>query len=271
MKEAGVKIIYSIPGLKVHAKVALVKRKKDKRTKYYGLFATGNFNESTARFYTDHILMTANKEMLRELELLFIYLAKRQKPDALDIRFKHLLVAQFNLLERFLGLIEREIQHAKQGSNAAITIKLNNLEEKILIDKLYEASNAGVKINLLIRSICKLVPGVKDMSENITVIRIVDRYLEHGRIFWFNNNGNDEMYAGSADWMNRNIYRRIEVCFPVYDEVIRNELKEMISVQLKDNVQAVSIDEKLNNVPIRNGIERTRSQEVIYQTMKNHE
>jgi polyphosphate kinase len=274
MKEAGVKIIYSIPGLKVHAKVALVKKKKDKRTKYFGLLATGNFNESTARFYTDHILMTANKEMLRELELLFIYLAKRKKPDTdndNDIQFKHLLVAQFNLQQRFLELIDREIGHAAQGLKAVITIKLNNLEEQVLIDKLYQASNAGVKINLLVRSICRLIPGIKDMSENITIKRIVDRYLEHGRLFWFHNNGNEEIYTGSADWMNRNIYRRIEVCFPVYDEIIKKELKEILTLQLKDNAQAVWIDEKLNNIVVANGEEKIRSQESIYQLLRHHD
>jgi polyphosphate kinase len=272
MKEAGVKIIYSIPGLKVHAKVALVKKKKDKRSKYYGLLATGNFNESTARFYTDHILMTVNKEMLRELELLFIYLARRKIPDSShDIEFKHLLVAQFNLQQRFFELIDREIESANKGLRAGITIKLNNLEEKLLIEKLYEASNAGVKINLLARSICKLIPGVKGISENITIKRIVDRYLEHGRIFWFCNNGHDELYAGSADWMNRNIYRRIEVCFPVYDEIIKKELKEMILLQMKDNVQSVCIDEQLNNIPAINNEGKIRSQEAIYQMIRDHE
>jgi polyphosphate kinase len=216
--------------------------------------------------------MTANKEMLRELELLFIYLAKRKKPDTNhDIEFKHLLVAQFNLQQRFLEMIDREIGFARQGLKAAVTIKLNNLEEKVLINKLYEASNAGVKISLLARSICKLVPGVKGMSENITIKRIVDRYLEHGRLFWFHNNGDEEIYAGSADWMNRNIYRRIEVCFPVYDDVIKKELKEMIALQLKDTAQAVSVDEKLSNVPASNGGEKIRSQEVIYQMMKHYE
>jgi polyphosphate kinase len=272
MKEAGVKIIYSIPGLKVHAKVALVKKKKGIRTKYYGLLATGNFNESTARFYTDHILMTAHKEMLRELELLFIYLAKRKKPDSnTDIEFKHLLVAQFNLQSSFLKLIQREIDNAKKGLKAEITIKLNNLEEKVMISKLYEASSAGVKINLLVRGICRLVPGIKEISDNISIRRIVDRYLEHGRIFWFHNNGNEEFYAGSADWMNRNIYRRIEVCFPVHDEIIKKEIKEMLLVQLKDNLQAVETDDKLNNVSINNNGEKIRSQEFIYKMIKQHE
>lgn len=272
MKEAGVRIIYSIPGLKVHAKVALVKKKKDKRTKYYGLLATGNFNESTARFYTDHILMTANKEMLRELELLFIYLAKRKKSARHhDIAFKHLLVAQFNLQQRFFEMIDREIRFAQQGLKAVITIKLNNLEEKLLINKLYEASNAGVTINLLIRGICRIIPGVTGMSENITAKRIVDRYLEHGRLFWFHNNGQEEMYAGSADWMNRNIYRRIEVCFPIYDEAIKKELQEIITIQLKDTVAAVNITEQSNDAIVATAEEKIRSQEIIYQMLKRHE
>jgi polyphosphate kinase len=272
MKEAGVKIIYSIPGLKVHAKVALVKKRKGNRTLYYGLLATGNFNESTARFYTDHILMTANKEMLRELELLFIYLAKRKKPETSgDIEFNHLLIAQFNLQQRFLQLIDREIEAARKGQPARIVIKLNNLEEEVLIDKLYEASQAGVSINLLVRSICRIIPGVKGLSDNISVKRIVDRYLEHGRIFWFHHNGRDEIYAGSADWMNRNIYRRIEVCFPVYDEQVKNELKEILSLQLADTVQAVWIDPALNNQPFANVDKPTRSQEAIWQLLNNHE
>src|SRR6202012_6074798 len=199
MKAAGVNIVYSITALKVHAKVALVKRRETNRVKYYGLLATGNFNESTAAFYTDHILMTANGAMLREMELLFLFLAKREKPLSPDvIRFEHLLVAQFNLQDRFIELIDREIANANSGQPASIVIKLNNLEERVLIDKLYEASQAGVKIELIVRSICCLIPGVKGMSENITIRRIVDRYLEHGRVFIFSNNGSPEVFLGSA-------------------------------------------------------------------------
>lgn len=269
MKAAGVKIIYSIPGLKVHAKIALVKKKKGSRITYYGLLATGNFNESTARFYTDHILLTTHKEMMRELELLFIWLAKRKRPDEENmISFQHLLVAQFNLQQAFLEKIDREIEHAKNGRPALITIKLNNLEEKVLIDKLYEASNAGVEIRLLARSICRLVPGVKGQSENIRIKRIVDRYLEHGRVIIFQNNGQEEIYAGSADWMNRNIYRRIEVCFPVHHESIKKELKQIINLQWKDNVQAVWIDEKLNNQPVQINDRPHRSQFEIFSLLK---
>ncbi|MBC6112061.1 polyphosphate kinase 1 [Pedobacter fastidiosus] len=270
MKAVGVEIIYSVTALKVHAKVALVKRKIGNRTRNVGLFATGNFNESTAAFYTDHILMTANKEMLREVELLFIFLRKREKPTSPDlIKFKHLLVAQFNLQQAFLNLIDREIDHAKMGKPASITIKMNNLEEKVLINKLYEASEAGVKIDMIVRSICRLIPGVAGMSENIKITRIVDRYLEHGRIFVFHNLGKEEVYLGSADWMNRNIYRRIEVCFPIYDQKIKAEILDILNLQKQDNVQAVIINEHMNNIPVEMGKVQIESQKEIYQYLKN--
>jgi len=269
MKEAGVEIIYSDKALKVHAKVALVKRLVNGRVKYSGLLATGNFNESTAAFYTDHILMTANPLILREMELLFVFLAKKAKTsDGYPIDFKHLLVAQFNLQRRFIELIDREIANVKRGLAAAITIKLNNLEERILISKLYEASQAGVKISLIVRSICCIIPGVKGMSENITVHRIVDRYLEHGRIFIFNNNNTPEVFLGSADWMNRNIYRRIEVCFPVYDQQIRREIIAIIELQLKDNVQAVNLNDQLQNVEIERHEPLIQSQRAIYERLQ---
>jgi polyphosphate kinase len=270
MKAAGVNIVYSITALKVHAKVALVKRKEGNRVKYYGLLATGNFNESTAAFYTDHILMTANSSILREIELLFVFLAKREKPSSPGmIRFEHLLVAQFNLQERFMGLIDREIANANKGLPASIIIKLNNLEEKKLIDKLYEASQAGVKISLIVRSICGLIPGVKVMSENVTIIRIVDRYLEHGRAFIFHNNDDPEVYLGSADWMNRNIYRRIEVCFPIYDEQLKTEITTIISLQLQDTVQTVMLNNQLENIQIQTTDEPIQSQQKIYEYLVN--
>ncbi|WP_186462375.1 polyphosphate kinase 1 [Pedobacter suwonensis] len=270
MKDAGVDIIYSVTALKVHAKVALVKRQIGNRMRYAGLFATGNFNESTAAFYTDHILMTANKEMLREVELLFIFLAKRVKPSSPDqIKFNHLLVAQFNLQQVFLNLIDREIEHARQGKPSGITIKMNNLEEKVLINKLYEASSTGVKIDMIVRSICRLIPGVAGMSENIKVTRIVDRYLEHGRVFIFNNLGKNDVYLGSADWMNRNIYRRIEVCFPVYNEQIKKEIMDIIEIQKQDNVQAVCIAENMDNIPVQADQKLVSSQYAIYEFLKN--
>jgi polyphosphate kinase len=266
MKAAGVQIIESIPGLKVHAKIALVKRKVHGKVMLLGLLATGNFNENTAKYYTDHVLMTSQKHMLREVERLFVFLRKRKKhPAENTLHFKHLLVGQFNLQSRFLTLIDREIYNAKKGLPASITIKLNNIEEKILIAKLYEASQAGVRITMIVRSICCLIPGLTGMSENISVKRIVDRYLEHGRIFIFNNNNNPEIFLGSADWMNRNIYRRIEVCFPLYESDLKSQIVKIINLQIQDNTQAVVLNQDCENVEIKTDLESglVRSQQVI--------
>jgi len=264
MKAAGVKIAYSTNKFKVHAKIALVKR-DNTAYPFLGLLATGNLNETTARFYTDHILLTAFQPMLEEMHTLFLLLQRQKKPKADDaIPFNHLLVAQFNLQSTFLNLIDREIAYAQNGLPASITIKVNNLEEEVLINKLYEASNAGVIIRLIVRSICRIVPGVAGLSENISVRRIVDRYLEHGRVFIFHNDGHEAVFLGSADWMNRNIYRRIEVCFPVYDEVAREELKHLIELQLADTSQAVTINDQLENILFATDEHSIRSQEAIY-------
>ncbi|WP_246230272.1 phospholipase D-like domain-containing protein [Mucilaginibacter humi] len=162
-------------------------------------------------------------------------------------------------------MIDREITHAQNSYPASIIIKLNNLEESKLIAKLYDASQAGVKVQLIVRSICRLIPGVKGMSENITIKRIVDRYLEHGRVFIFDNNGKPEVYMGSADWMNRNVYHRIEVCFPVYDEQIKAEITDIINLQLADNVQAVMLNNHIENVPVKTTKPTIRSQYEVYQ------
>jgi polyphosphate kinase len=263
MKAAGIKVIYSIPGLKVHAKIALIKRKHEQYP-LLGLLATGNLNESTAKFYTDHILLTSKAGLLTELEMLFEFLSQQKKKQIKrEIEFRHLLVSQFNLQKKFLSLIDNEIANAKKGLPASITIKLNNLEEKVLINRLYEASEAGVEINLIVRSVCCLVPGINGMSDNILVKRIVDRYLEHGRIFIFNNNGNNLVFMGSSDWMNRNIYRRIEVCFPVYDEELKSIVKDIVDIQLRDNVQAVVLNHNIENTFISADGIPVRSQKEI--------
>ncbi len=271
MKEAGVKIIYSIPGFKVHAKMALVKRRESGRFKYYGLLSSGNFNENTSLLYTDHALLTTHPGIVSEMELLFIFFSFRVQPKKYQLlNFEHLLVAQFNLQKRFLQLTDQEIAFAKEGKKAAITIKLNGLEDKVLIAKLYEASNAGVQIQLIVRSICCLIPGVAGMSENITVTRIVDRYLEHGRVFIFNNNDSPLVFSGSSDWMNKSMYRRIEVCYPVYDEMVKQELMRLIAIQLTDNEKAVVLNQQMQNVSIKpvNGQPVVRSQEAIYNLLK---
>ncbi len=264
MKEAGVKIIYSSNNIKVHAKVALIKRNHSTHP-YLGLLATGNLNEGTARYYTDHILLTANYPLLQELKMLFDFLATKQKPDQTDrLNFKHLVVSQFNLQKRFLDLIASEIKNAKAGLPAGITIKLNNLEEEKLIKALYKASEAGVKVNMIVRGICCLKPGLPGVSEHIKVKRIVDRYLEHGRVFRFENGGNPLVFMGSSDWMIRNIYRRIEVCFPVYQPNLKNQLMDILDIQFGDNVQAVWINAEGGNMPVVSEGKPIRSQEEIY-------
>lgn len=273
MKAAGIKIIYSIPGMKVHAKMAFIKKKRGKRTSYYGLLATGNLNETTARFYTDQILFTTDKEILREMELLFLFLRKRERPVAKDRRlhFSQLMVSQFNLRTRLGELIGFETRQAAAGKPASIILKLNNLEEKKLIEALYQASRAGVKISLIIRGICCLVPGVEGMSENITVRRVVGRYLEHGRIYLFHHGGAEKVFLASADWMERNIYRRIEVCFPVLNPKHASTLKEILRCQLADNRQAVWVDAEQQNRPVSVPGRAISSQDEIYQKFKQYE
>ncbi len=271
MKANGIRIIYSSNSLKVHAKIALVRR-KHATVPLLGLMATGNLNENTARFYTDHILMTAYQPMLKEMESLFSFLAKRKRSGQQEVMIlEHLLIAQFNLQQRFLQLIQQEIDHAQKGLPARIIIKMNNLEEEVLIRKLYEASNAGVQIELIVRGICRLVPGIEGQSEHIKVRRIVDRYLEHGRIFIFHNNGEEKIFLGSADWMNRNIYRRIEVCFPLYDPQLKQQMLDIIDLQLKDNTQAVWVDTSMSNTAVSDSGEPVRSQEAIYHYLQSTE
>lgn len=271
MKAAGIRIINSIPRLKVHAKVALVKRWENKAWQNYSFMATGNFNESTGRFYTDHVFFSANKEFSLELEWLFDYLQSRKQPaDYMKIPFKHLLVSQFNMIKRFNQLIDREIENAKAGKPAEIIIKLNNLQEREMIRRLYKASEAGVKISMLVRSICCLAPGLKKQSENITVHRIIDRYLEHARVFVFHNDGQPEYFMGSADWMNRNLHSRIEVVFPVYEPALCKEIHDILRIQLNDTSKAVEFTAALQNKKFNNAYQPgPPAQETIYNYVKS--
>jgi polyphosphate kinase len=251
MKEAGVKIINSIPGLKVHAKIALVKRFEQDKMQHYSLLATGNFNEATGRFYTDHVFFTTKKEFSDELQQLFLYLQSRLQPDEVSkLKLKYLLISQFNMIKRFSNMIDREIDNAKAGLPARIIIKVNNLQEREMVEKLYEASRAGVKIDLIVRSICCVAPGIEKQSEHITVRRIVDRYLEHARVFMFYNNGDPEYYMGSADWMSRNLRSRIEVVFPVEDDKLKEELSRILDFQMNDTLKAVFVRADLTNEKI---------------------
>lgn len=263
MRAAGIRIIESLPGLKVHAKLALVVRQTGSAKELIGLFATGNFNENTAKYYTDHVLFTANEKLLKESETLFQFLKSKRQPDGFSKKFQELLVGKFNLQQRFIELIDREVTNHSNGLPSGIIIKLNNLEDKVLIGKLYEASSKGVKIRLLIRGICCLVPGIDSVSENIQVTRIIDRYLEHGRIFVFENGGQKEIWMGSADWMNRNLYRRIEVCFPVYLPQHKAELLDFLTFQLSDTAKAVELGSDGTNIPVEKKGKVVRSQMAI--------
>lgn len=255
MKEVGITIHYSLPGLKVHAKVALIV-KKDKK---YGFFGTGNLNEKTSEIYSDFGLLSDNQEMCNELQSVFNFLLTNEKPE----RFNHLIVSQFNAHERFLGMIDREIQNVKEGKKGLIIIKVNNLQEKILIKKVYEAAEAGVEVRMLIRSICCLVP-----NDNIRVKRIVGRFLEHARAFYFYNDGKDEMYLGSSDWMNRSIYRRVEVSFPVYDEKLKGLLKQILDLHWEDDIKGVWLNPIIENIRPKR-INNVQAQMDSYELLKN--
>ncbi|MDP9076495.1 MAG: polyphosphate kinase 1 [Bacteroidota bacterium] len=264
MEKAGIEISYSLPDIKVHAKTALITRIKDGKTKTYGFYGTGNFNERTAGIYSDIGLLTSNPLMNEELKDVFLYLYTGKQPAP----FNHLLVSQFNIIQRFKELINDEIKIAKNGGEGKIIIKLNNLEDSEMIDALYEASNAGVKIEMIVRSICRLRPGVPGLSENITLTRVIGRYLEHSRIFIFNNNNAPKVFLGSSDWMERNLRSRVEVVFPVYDEACKEEIFSFIKLQLAPYRKSGLIDQHLKSIPIAPGLAcGNDTQEAFYQLM----
>lgn len=274
MKEAGVRIIYSLPGIKVHSKTAVViKNKADGETVTYGLLSTGNFNETTAQFYTDHALFTSDESITSELLNLFHFLqeAKTQIVPSDIIRFNTLCVSRFNMIPCFEELIKREIAKAGKEKPALIRIKLNNLEEPHMIDLLYKASQAGVKIELIVRSICCLVPGMAGISENITVKRIVDRYLEHTRLFIFGTGADATVLMGSADWMIRNLRRRIEVIVPIKEEQCRRELTDYFELQWKDNDKAVILTPSMEQMQPGKSYTDVlhNAQDAIYQYLQN--
>lgn len=243
MQRAGVKVLYSLPGLKVHAKMCLISRTENGEIRNYGYLSTGNFNEFTARIYSDWGFFTADSRLTSEMEKVFDHLeGKKINPE-----FENLLVAQFNMRKVFTGLIDNEIEQAKQGKKASIILKLNSIQDEKIISKLYEASNAGVNISMIVRGVCCLKPGVKGLSENIEIISIIDRFLEHGRVFIFYNGGYEKVFVSSADWMKRNLSRRIETAFPIYDENIKQEIKDIIRIQFKDNTKARIMDKKQEN------------------------
>ncbi|MCB0685543.1 MAG: polyphosphate kinase 1 [Saprospiraceae bacterium] len=244
LEEAGVKVHYSFPGLKVHSKAAIIRRIENGKAVLYSYLSTGNFHELTAKIYSDLGLFTADTRLTGEIARIFSLLETRKVPEK---EFRHMLVGQFNLRSELVNMIKNEIENAKKGKPAKITLKLNSLQDQDMIDLLYEASQADVEIKLIVRGICCLVPGEPGLSDNISVISIVDRYLEHARIFMFHNDGEEKVYLSSADWMTRNLSYRIETAFPVYDPDVRKLIKNIIEVQLNDNVKARIIDKNGKN------------------------
>ena len=262
--EEGVKVIYGVPGLKVHAKLCLITRVKNDTTQRYAAIGTGNFNEDTARLYTDHLLLTSDKKITNEVYKAFNFFNVNYRKD----NYYHLVLSPFFLRNKLTLLIDNEIKNAKAGRKAFIYLKLNNLTDRDLINHLYEASNAGVNIKLIIRGMFSLVTGIKDQSENIEAIGIVDRFLEHTRFMIFCNGGNEECYISSADLMPRNIEHRIEVTCPVFDKNIRNELMQIFDIQWSDNVKARKLDSNLANKFVKTYEKTVNSQIEVYNLIK---
>jgi polyphosphate kinase len=267
MQQEGIELIFGIKGLKVHSKICVVDRIEDGKLKRYGVISTGNFNESTARIYTDVTLFTSHQQILKDVAKVFDFFDVNYRIH----RYKHLIVSPHYTRSKFYKLIDREILNAKTGRPAFIKLKMNSLSDYAMIDKLYDASNEGVKIQLQIRGICSLIPGVKNMSENIEAISIVDNFLEHSRVFIFCNNNEPEVFISSADFMTRNLDGRVEVTCPIYDEDIKKQLIETFDVGWKGNVKARFHSEKLDNkYRIRKENERIfRAQNETYNYYRN--
>ena len=261
LQAEGVKLIFGVPGLKVHSKICLIEREEGHEIKRYGFISTGNFNESTARIYTDYTLFTAYDPILKELNKVFDFFETTYKIN----KYKHLIVSPHYTKNAFMKLIDVEIANAILGKEAYIKIKMNSFTSYKMVDKLYEASRAGVKIQLIIRGICCLVPGIKGMSENIEAISIVDKFLEHTRLFAFANGGNPKIYISSADWMTRNLDYRVEVGCPIYDEDIKKELMDTFEICWKDNMKARVFNEKQDNAYRKTTVPRIRSQFATYE------
>ncbi len=265
-KEAGIRLVFGIRGLKVHSKICVVTREtENKAVEYFGFISTGNFNESTARVYTDHTLFTAHKGILLETHKVFDFLETTYRVR----KYKHLIVSPHYTESTFTRLIQQEIVNAKAGKEAYIRIKMNSFTSYKMIDKLYKASQEGVKIDLIIRGINCLIPGVKGMSENIRAISIVDKFLEHTRMFIFANGGDPKVYISSADWMTRNIENRVEVGVPIYQENLKSELMEVFDIYWNDNQKARVFSAKQDNAYRKNKKAPLRAQFALYDYYKN--
>tara|TARA_A100000171_G_scaffold53121_1_gene77175 strand:+ start:1729 stop:3822 length:2094 start_codon:yes stop_codon:yes gene_type:complete len=261
MQSEGVRLIFGVAGLKVHCKACLVERIEGDKLKRYAFVSTGNFNESTARIYTDYTLFTANQKICKEINKVFDFFEVNYKIK----KYRHLIVSPHYTRNTIYNLIESEIENHRLGLPSGIKLKLNSLSDFKMIDKLYEASRAGVKIQMIIRGICCLIPGVKGMSENIEVISIIDKFLEHPRLYIFENGGEQKMYISSADFMGRNLDNRVEISCPIYDEDIKAEINDTFSICWNDNVKARVISKKQDNAYRKNKKEKIRSQFKTYE------
>jgi len=268
LTEAGVHVVFGVPGLKIHSKLCLITRKEGHDLVRYAHIGTGNFHEKTAQIYTDFSLLTCQLEITDEVRQVFNYIQNPYRP----VKFNQLIVSPRNSRARLYDLIDREIAHAKQKLPAGITLKVNNLVDKGLINLLYQASSAGVIIKLIVRGMCSLIPGIKGISDNITAISIVDRFLEHPRVVVFENNGNPDVIISSADWMTRNIDNRIEVGCPIHDPALKKQIIDILNIQLTDTVKARVIDREMSNEYVPRGNRRKiRSQLAIYDYLKQSE
>lgn len=265
LQEEGARVIYGVPGLKAHSKLFLISREENGHIRQYAHAGTGNFNEETAKIYTDHSLLTSDKKITEEIAEIFNFYSDNYKTG----HYKHLLVSPFVMRKRLLSLMDKEIENAKHGKEAWMFLKMNNLVDELMIKKLYEASRSGVKIRMIVRGICSLVPGMAGQSENIEIISIVDKYLEHSRVFVFCNKGDERYFLSSADMMNRNLDFRSEVAVPVFDKNIQREIKDVLEIQWKDNVKARVINDTQNNMyRSTESKSKTRSQDEIYKYLK---
>lgn len=268
LTEAGVQVIFGVPGMKIHSKLLLISRKEGDEFIRYAHIGTGNFHEKTARVYTDFALLTADKELTNEVRNVFGYIENPFRP----VKFNHLIVSPRNSRTQLYRIIDSEIANAKAGKKAQIKLKVNNLVDKGLINKLYGASAAGVKVDMIIRGMCSLVPGVEGVSDNIRIISIVDRYLEHPRVIITYNDGDPQVWISSADWMTRNIDYRIEVATPIRDTRLKKRIIDIINIQFTDTVKARLIDKEMsNNYVERGNKKKVRSQIAIYDYLKSVE
>ncbi|MCE0489204.1 polyphosphate kinase 1 [Pantoea sp. Mb-10] len=268
LTEAGVHVIFSAPGLKIHAKLFLISRREGDEVVRYAHIGTGNFNEKTARLYTDYSLLTADARITNEVRRVFNFIENPYRP----VSFEHLMVSPQNSRDMLYRLIDAEIANAQQGNPCGITLKVNNLVDNGLVDRLYAASSAGVKINLLVRGMCSLIPDLPGISENIRITSIVDRYLEHDRVYIFESGGDKKVFLSSADWMTRNIDYRIEVAVSVLDPRLKQRIIDIMAILLSDTVKARIVDKELTNryVP-RGNRKKVRAQLAIYDYIKQLE